>query len=121
MPTFLTLPMPPSVNTLYRNVPGRGRVKTARYRTWEAAAKASFLAQRRGVTAVPGHFKAHLIFDDTKRRGDIDNRAKAIFDFLQPDVIADDALCDRLTLEWGTAGRGMCKVYLSETDEKGQV
>lgn len=29
-----TLPAPPSVNTLYANVPGKGRVKTRAYKRW---------------------------------------------------------------------------------------
>lgn len=37
-PFHIDLPLPPSVNALYRNVPGRGRVKTALYKRWHAVA-----------------------------------------------------------------------------------
>jgi hypothetical protein len=38
--------MPPSVNTIYANVPGKGRVKSARYKTWLKAAGWDIAAQR---------------------------------------------------------------------------
>jgi Holliday junction resolvase RusA-like endonuclease len=42
-PLVLRLPMPPSVNASYANVPGKGRVSTAALRTWKAAATAEIL------------------------------------------------------------------------------
>ncbi len=34
MTTTVNLPYPPVLNNLYANVPGKGRVKSERYRAW---------------------------------------------------------------------------------------
>ena len=47
LPLTFHLPYPPSVNSLYANRPGIGRVKSERYRTWERAANNMLLAQTR--------------------------------------------------------------------------
>jgi Holliday junction resolvase RusA-like endonuclease len=75
----LELPLPPSVNALYANVPGKGRVKTKAYREWIRAASAHVLTQRFNER-IDGSFSAGIdIFQ--RAGGDLDGRLKAIFDF----------------------------------------
>ena len=94
--------MPISTNALYANVPGKGRVKTKKYRAWIKAADAAYLIQKRVQKPVLDNFIAHIILDDGKRAGDIDNRAKAVLDRLVSwGLIIDDRHCNLITIEWG--------------------
>jgi crossover junction endodeoxyribonuclease RusA len=52
----------------------------------------------------------------SKRRMDIDNRAKAVMDVLQHcGIIADDCLANRVTMMWSNDLDG-CKVTISTAD-----
>jgi Holliday junction resolvase RusA-like endonuclease len=99
MTIVLDLPLPPSVNRIWRS--GRGRVyKSAAYRGWLAAADAQVLASGYPKQRIAGAFTAHIIVG--RCRGDIDNRAKALLDWLQSrEVIRNDKDCTRLTIERG--------------------
>ena len=70
----LDLDLPPSLNSCFANVAGRGRVKTAIYRRWQKAALAEIQAQARGVT-FPGRFRLAVLASDRDlhRRRDADN------------------------------------------------
>jgi len=97
----LTLPIPPSVNGLYRNVAGRGRVKTRKYEAWCSAAGWELEIQRAGQ--IKGPYEAAITLPPV--RGDIDNRAKALLDLLVAHgVTGDDRLCRSLTVK--RAGTG---------------
>lgn len=77
------VPIPPSVNTLYRNVAGRGRVKTKAYRAWIKAAQ---WIVHTGIEKVEGPVAVELAF--TRGRygmslaSDVSNRIKAAEDLL---------------------------------------
>ena len=102
MAICLNLPMPPPVNGLYANVPGKGRVKTKRYKTWIKAANDAFLIQKREQQRIDGRFIAHIVLDENKWAGDVDNRAKAVLDRLVSlNLVDDDRHCRRVTTEWG--------------------
>ena len=85
----LRLPIPPSVNAMYRNVRGRGRVKTGHYRAWLADADKWLLTQRRGLGRVSGPCTVE-IFVPASMRGDCSNRIKAAEDFLVSREITGD-------------------------------
>ncbi len=86
----LALPWPPSVNMLYQNVPGRGRVVTREYTAWKREAGWTLQAQR------PPKFKGPVavtveLCPPHARRFDLDNKNKCILDLLVThQVIADD-------------------------------
>jgi len=85
----IILPVPPSVNTMYFNVPGRGRVKTKEYSLWRTAAVAMIQAQTLREKRIEGHI-AIRIYLPTKMRGDIDNRIKPLLDALVESKKIDD-------------------------------
>lgn len=111
----IDLPMPPSVNRIWRaNRAGPNKVsKSAEYKSWlrSADALAMSTGQFRGLKTITGPFEATIILKRIK--GDLDNRAKGVLDWLQSRaVIADDKYCERLVLEWGEAPTG-CRVTVS--------
>jgi Holliday junction resolvase RusA-like endonuclease len=116
MTICLNLPLPPTVNGIYRY--GKGRLyKAEGYKQWQTDAGWAIKEQRHRQMPVNGHFTSHIILSQ-ERRGvsDIDNRLKALFDLLEThDLIKNDRLQDKLTVEWGEAPEG-CKVYIWPTD-----
>lgn len=99
--TIQSIHFPPSVNSLFANVAGRGRVRTKRYKEWAAAAGWDL----NGKGQIPGPFIIDIILSRKKRRknADLDNHGtKAILDLLVTHgVIEDDSLAERITIEWG--------------------
>ncbi len=92
---------PPSVNVLFRNVPGKGRVRTKRYKDWAAASGWDC----NGKGSISGAFTISIILSRKKRRknADLDNHGtKAILDLLVTHkVIEDDCLAEKISIEWG--------------------
>lgn len=87
----LRLPVPPSVNAMYRNVRGVGRVKTKVYKDWAAAA--GYLLKHQSLSCsilvpVSIHIKV-----PTNNRRDLDNHAKPIIDALDKAGIIDNDRC----------------------------
>lgn len=94
----LTLPLPPSVNMAWTNVPGKGRVRTPEYRRWHKLAFDELTLQRPG--RISGRFAIVINVGRIKRRCDVDNRSKAILDLLASVVTDDDAMCERMSIGW---------------------
>ena len=96
-----TLPLPPSVNNLYLNLRGRGRVKSPAYRAWldEAAAICSDAAWRHNPPPPDSRWslEAVCVMPNWRRR-DLDNAAKAAIDFLAARLGLDDNRLVALTL-----------------------
>lgn len=109
---------PPSVNSLFRNVAGKGRVRTKRYREWASAS--GWACNGRG--AVSGPFTIAIILSRHKRRknADLDNHGtKAILDLLvSHKVIDDDSLAERITVEWGDCQGWYAEVRSFHNPEK---
>lgn len=88
----LRLPLPPSVNAMYRNVAGKGRVKTGAYKSWARAAS-SYAWRQKPIGGFPRYesdFEVAICVP-AKMRGDVDNRAKATLDILKTwGIISDD-------------------------------
>lgn len=96
----LDLPYPPTTNNLYRSLPGRGRVKTERYKTWLRAAGNEVLAQKQ--KPIKGKVVlAILLGRPDNRRRDISNTIKAIEDLLvEHRLIEDDCHVEQLVVAW---------------------
>jgi crossover junction endodeoxyribonuclease RusA len=101
----LRLPLPPSVNGLYANIPGRGRVKSARYRTWLNAAGWKLAEQK--PKKVAGDYQLWIWAErPDNRRRDLGNLEKPISDLLVVHgVVTDDSRCAELHVYWQGAGR----------------
>jgi Holliday junction resolvase RusA-like endonuclease len=97
----ISLPIaPPSVNGLYRNVPGRGRVKTSRYSTWLKHMGWLIKAQHPGHRMITEDVAVSIVIK--KARRDLDGAAKAALDLCTSvGVWADDAQVARLTMSFG--------------------
>lgn len=94
---------PPSLNNIYANIPGRGRVKSGRYKVWRSAAGWDIKA------AIGPSFETYscpvlldLTVEKPRVRSDISNRIKAVEDLLtEMGVIADDSLVMEVRARWG--------------------
>lgn len=122
----VVLPYPPSTNTLFRNVPGRGRVKTKAYKTWQNAAgwevRRSLISSS-AVFPLPGRhsLKLELVKPDRRKR-DISNAIKAVEDILvEYGVIEDDSLVHEihvLQLPASEADFAGCRVTVESMAER---
>lgn len=93
------LTIPPSVNRLYRNVPGKGRVKTKEYRAWEKMAGWDIITQ--GRPTLEGPYVLSIRFRKTATGCDLGNLEKAVSDVMQVfGVIKNDRDCRKLILAW---------------------
>lgn len=94
------LPSPISVNSIYRNVYGMGRVKTARYRTWEQAAGWA-LKSAGPIVKISGPVWLTFRIPRPRSTMDIDNCLKAYIDLLMSlGAIDDDRNVTGLFAEW---------------------
>lgn len=101
----ISLPFPPSVNTIWRR--GRGRTYlNPKYKAWQKEADAMYAQQRAEKsigTPVVGAFEVHLAFSEKKRRkgADLDNRIKVCLDQAQRlGLIENDSLAEKITAAW---------------------
>lgn len=93
------LPLPPSVNNLFINVRGRGRVKSKHYREWEREAIIAMIASAHPT--LPHKAKWELTATCVMpnwRKQDLDNKLKATVDFLSWRLGLDDNLLVALAL-----------------------
>ena len=99
----LQFPYPPSVNNLYNNVPGRGRVTSSFYEDWKVSAAAT--AMFKAHSYVSGRVQITMTFEEKPGQHDLDNLAKAILDLLWGQYIIENdhsKIVRRLILQWGT-------------------
>ena len=118
--TVVDLPFPPTANLIWRQSAGRKPHLSKDYQDWKKAADIMAVAryQLRGKRIIQGHFEAHIGLNaDIGKRGDIDNRIKAVMDWAQSRLlIINDKNCRRLTVEWtahANAPEG-CRLILRE-------
>lgn len=101
-------PLPPSVNNIWRHRRlSNGKLivyPSVTYQKWKREAGWEWTRQRpKNFRQIHGHFQAIVtIAPFHKRKLDLDNRIKGLFDLLQAvGAIADDANCRRYTHQWG--------------------
>ena len=104
MRTFHLQTAPISLNSIYNNVKGRGRVKTKEYTQWINAVLWELKAQNRSnMPAVTGYFGIDISFCRSMTRADIDNLCKPIIDCLvKAGIVPDDRKLERLSIEKST-------------------
>lgn len=119
----LTLSVPPpSVNAMFSNVPGVGRVSTKTYKTWKRGADWELAAQR--PKKIIGAYELRIKIQRewrAKRGRDIDNFIKAISDCLvRVKVVEDDYLAERVSAEWSDEVTGV-EIEVFALNEKSQA
>lgn len=112
-----SLPMPPSINRLYRAVQGRS-ILSKEYRVWKSDAALTLMVQR----CKPVHGPVSVLVEckpADKRRRDIDNVGfKAVLDLLvtQKLIDADDSSTVReITARWVDSGPP-CRVTITPVE-----
>lgn len=110
----ITLPFPPSVNSIWRSFRGRN-ILSKKGREYFAQAAAEVSKQVDGTIATPLQVTIVLTPPDRRKR-DIDNSAKVVLDSLtKGGAITDDSLVDRLIIERRPAEKpGQVLVYLED-------
>lgn len=97
----LRLPIPPSVNAAYVNIPGVGRIASKRLKAWKKEAGWQVLIQK--PQRVIGPYTLDITLP-RKTPGDISNRIKAAEDLLvELSVTSDDSLNQGITIRRGDA------------------
>jgi Holliday junction resolvase RusA-like endonuclease len=82
--TRLTLAaLPPSVNAIWRHTKGGKTYRTAAYMTWIRGEEWNVTPQLRGQQRFVGPVYVTVAMRRPRANSDIDNRIKAILDFLQ--------------------------------------
>ena len=106
----LYLPMPPSVNGLYRDRKGaKGRAKSKRYKLWLEEACGRLGRQR--LDSFEGDVSLRFFFGPRNRRADLFNFVKAPEDLLvSQGIIEDDRFVTSGTVEWNDDVAGCCVI-----------
>lgn len=108
------LPLPPSTNRIWRK--SRNRVhRSAEYVSWVRGADSNLMAQ--GLRQHAGPANIRIVISNTAR-GDIDNRCKAVLDFLvHHGIIEDDSkrIVRKILMEWGPIDG--CRVEITAAAE----
>lgn len=95
---FTLSTVPPGVNSLYFNAPGRGRVRTREYADWSENARWEIQAQR--PKKIEGPVVVEVEVFRTNSRRDIDGVAKPLLDSMTGLVYADDRQVSEVTIRW---------------------
>jgi Holliday junction resolvase RusA-like endonuclease len=115
----VALPFPPSVNTLFEDVPGGGRKQTKRYRDWRDAARQQLLRQRPRLAVGP--VEVTITLEERPGRHEADNLIKAVLDMLvETGIIAGDhaGILRRITAQWGTTEGARVEITRLPTAQK---
>lgn len=122
MTLTLDLPMPPSVNKIWSLKGGKNGVYVSKpYKKWREEANALCMQFRWHKERIAGPFAVWVTLDRAQRNGDLDNRLKAILDFLHTAGITDDdSYCEALGADWGHAPVG-CRVMVDAWSEDAQL
>jgi Holliday junction resolvase RusA-like endonuclease len=108
----VTLPLPPSVNALWFNRPGVGRVRSTQYQNWIKSAGWELKSQR--PPHVAGDISVSIRAGRPSRRRDLDSIFKGLLDLLVScQVVDDDRYVNALMAVWdSTIEPGRCRVSI---------
>lgn len=97
------LPMPPTANNLYFNLPRRGRAKTPEYCNWITTAGWELAKQKRDLGITKFKEPVSLLYEVQRGRRDLANSEKAVTDLLvKCGVLEDDGpdYVHEITMRW---------------------
>jgi crossover junction endodeoxyribonuclease RusA len=116
MTVRVEIPQPPSVNTLYLNVRGKGRVKSDAYKRWLQEAGWAVKLTKPGSVSGPCRLWYTIPRPTDRRKRDIGNLEKPLTDLLVSyGVIDDDSKVQGINIEYGDTD---CVVALVEPADK---
>jgi Holliday junction resolvase RusA-like endonuclease len=113
----LDIPMPPSVNSIWRHA-GKRSYRSPRYIKWIERTDVHVMAYGQWPKErIDGRFTAEFLFDEAlvRKGSDIDNRVKPAMDWcVRRQLIIDDRYCRKITAEWATRSEAPhgCRVIL---------
>ena len=113
----IVLPLPPSINRLWRTTKSGGMYRSPKYAAWRTAAIWQTAVQVKDG-GIKGRYKVvfHFVRPD-KRQRDLDNLLKAAMDVLvTAKVVENDCLCEWLEARWVPEGP-QCLIMLEALDE----
>ena len=117
-PITFTLPIPPSVNQMFRNVRGKGRVKTGHYEAWRGHAATSLRLQH--IAPITGNVVVLFGVERQSSIADIDNRIKAMLDaIVAAKIITDDNQVTAFAASWLPPANGLAHVQIFPVDRIG--
>lgn len=106
-PVVIELPYPPSMNRIWRSAAsaaGQQVYLAPSYVKWRQAADALLMSERgwsKKRLIGPFEIEIGLCPPKSHPRGDLDNRIKAVLDWLQrANIIVNDKFCQRLVVQW---------------------
>tara|TARA_R110000803_G_scaffold50710_3_gene105063 strand:- start:760 stop:1113 length:354 start_codon:yes stop_codon:yes gene_type:complete len=111
------LPFPMSVNTLYTNVKGRGRVTTGRYRDWQW--EAALMLKKQTLRKFDKRVDIEIRCGKGRANQDISNLIKSVEDTLvKNDILIDDnkKYVRSVKASWDDDVAG-CVVFIEECEE----
>lgn len=115
--TRIELSYPPSVNTMFLNAAGKGRVKSDKYKAWRTESLWRLKEQK--IRPVSGEISIWIgLVKPDKRRADASNRIKAVEDLLVAGGIIpddDDRYVRRISAEWLADGPG-CTILIQPVE-----
>lgn len=110
-PVAFTLPTPPSVNELYKNLPGKGRVKSGAYDDFVRRGVTAIRNQR--VASLSGYVIAIFGVERMSLSADIDNRLKSMLDtIVKAGIVVDDRFITAIAVSWLPKANGLAHVRL---------
>ena len=112
-----TIPVPPSVNGAFANVPKVGRIKTEAYKQWLEGA--GWTIRAHAVPHIGGVVEVEIkVRRPQAGRSDIDNRIKATLDLMvKMHVIDDDRMVRKVSAEWSEDVTA-CEVTVTQVEER---
>ena len=117
-PITFTMPVPPSVNQMFRNVRGKGRVKTGHYEQWRGHARTSLRLQN--IQPISGRVLVLFGVERQSEIADIDNRIKAMLDaIVAAKIIGDDNQVTAFAAAWLPPANGLAHVQIFPVDRIG--
>lgn len=118
MSEWLLIPPPPSVNAMFSNVAGKGRVRSAKYRQWATTAGWMLQSQRaKWPSIAPQMAYSVCIRLPISYRSDIDNAAKGPIDLLVSlGIVPDDKNMVTLIVTKTGPRNGDAAIMASQTE-----
>lgn len=115
-PVSFTIPTPPSANHLFKNVPGKGRVKSHHYDDFLRMAVVAIRRQK--VGRVAGNVVLIMGVERMSGQADIDNRLKAALDaIVTAGVIDDDRFITGLAVAWLPKANGLAHIQIHQVKQ----